>query len=59
MDKSRTSPYHPESDGMVDKINCTLQHMLAEYVFDHQRDWDEHLLLVMAYPSGSSCSNAG
>ena len=32
MDKTRTSPYHPESDGMVERMNRTLQDMLAKYV---------------------------
>ena len=52
MDKTRTTPYHPESDGMIERMNRTLQDMLAKYVSDHQRDWDEHLpLVMMAYRS--------
>ena len=57
MDKTRTSPYHPESDGMVERMNRTLQNMLAKYVSDHQRDWDEHLpLMMMAYRSSVHAS---
>ena len=26
---------------------CTMQDMLAKYVSDHQRHWDEHLPLIM------------
>ena len=52
MEETRTSRYHPESDGMVERMNRTLQEMLTKYVPDHQRDWDEHLSLVMmAYRS--------
>ena len=57
IDKTRTSPYHPESDGMVERMNRTLQDMLAKYVSDHQRDWDEHLpLVMMAYRSSVHAS---
>ena len=30
MDKTHISPYHPESDGMVERMNHTLQDMLAK-----------------------------
>ena len=50
--KTRTSPYHPQSDGMVERFNRTLEAILSKYVSDNQRDWDVHLLLVMmAYRS--------
>lgn len=50
MDKTRTTPLHPASDGMVERYNRTLQNQLALYVNDHQTDWDDHLpLLSMAY----------
>ena len=57
MDKTRTSPYHPESDGMVEQMNHTLQDMMAKYMSNHQRDWDEHLpLIMMAYRSSVHAS---
>ena len=57
MDKTRTSPYQPESDGKVKRMNHTLQDMLAKYVADHQHNWDEHLSLVMmAYRSSVPAS---
>lgn len=57
IDKTRTTPYHPESDGMVERMNRTLQDMLAKYVSDHQRDWDVHLpLVMMAYRSSVHAS---
>ena len=50
--KTRTSPYHPQSDGMVERFNRTLEAMLSKYVSDNQRDWDVHLpLVMMAYRS--------
>lgn len=45
--KTRTTPYHPQSDGMVEKFNGTLAKMLSAYVNDNQNDWDEHLPYVM------------
>jgi len=52
MDKTRITPYHPESDRMIERINRTIQDMLAKYVSHHQRNWDMHLPLVMiAYRS--------
>ena len=31
MEKTRTTPYHPQSDGMVEPMNRTIQDMLAKY----------------------------
>lgn len=57
MDKTRTTPYHPASDGMIEQMNRIIQGMLAKYVSDHQRDWDLHLpLVMMAYRSSVHAS---
>ena len=48
--KTRTTPYHPRSDGMVERFNRTIQQMLKAYVNEHRNDWDEHVpYLTMAY----------
>lgn len=50
--KTRTTPYHPKSDGMVERFNRTLLSMLSTYVQENQRDWDVYLpYLLMAYRS--------
>ena len=40
--KTRTTPYHPQSDGMIERFNRTLEKMLSTCVTDHQ-EWDLHL----------------
>ena len=42
--------YHPQSDGLVERLNRTLLSMLAATVHEHPGDWDKKLRLVcMAY----------
>ena len=41
--KLRTSPYHPETDGVTERFNRTLKQMLACYVNENQTDWDLYL----------------
>ena len=46
------------SDGMVEHLNRTIQDMLAMYIDRHQRDWDDHLpLVVSAYRNSIHESN--
>ena len=45
--KTRTSPYHPQAGGMVERFNRTLEAMLAKYVSKSHEDWNDHLQLVM------------
>ena len=50
--KTRTTPLHPQSDGMVERYNRTLAQQLAKYCADSQEDWDAKLpTLLMAYRS--------
>ena len=52
IEKTRTSPYRPQSDGMVERANRTIENMLASFVSQNQKDWDEYLsLLMLAYRS--------
>ena len=46
--KTRTTPRHPESDGMVERMNATLQNILAMFVEDAQNDWHLFLSVVTA-----------
>ena len=50
--KTRTTPYHPESDGMVERFNRTLLMMLAMIAGKNRDDWDDLLpAVMMAYRS--------
>ncbi|CAC5375779.1 unnamed protein product [Mytilus coruscus] len=45
--KTRTTLYHPKSDGMVERFNKTLATMLSSFVEQNQRNWDEYIPFVM------------
>ena len=52
IDTTRTTSRRPQSDGMVERFNRTLECMLTMYVEKHQNRWDEYLPYVMlAYHS--------
>lgn len=46
----KTSPYHPQTDGLVERFNKTLKSMLRKFVNDSGSDWDQWLpFLLFAY----------
>ncbi|MES9883736.1 MAG: DDE-type integrase/transposase/recombinase [Sedimenticola sp.] len=55
--KTRTTPYHPQSDGQVERFNRTLLDMLSKHVQEDQTDWDIHIPhVMMAYRSSEQDS---
>jgi hypothetical protein len=47
IQKTSTTPYHPQSDGMIERHNRTLQNSLAMMVKKNQKDWDLKLPFAM------------
>lgn len=46
----QTTPYHPQTDGLVERFNQTLKSMLRKFVSDTGADWDQWLpYLMFAY----------
>ena len=50
VQKTRTTPYHPQSDGQAERNNRTLESMLAAMVNDNRNNWDEYVdMCIMAF----------
>ncbi|KAI3366502.1 hypothetical protein L3Q82_000474 [Scortum barcoo] len=46
----RTTPYHPQTDGLVERYNRTLKSMLKKFISTNAKDWDKWLpYLLFAY----------
>ena len=45
--KTRTTPYHPQSDGLVERFNLTLLNLLSLAASENEQEWDLHLPMVM------------
>uniref|UniRef100_A0A1X7SDE2 Integrase catalytic domain-containing protein n=1 Tax=Amphimedon queenslandica TaxID=400682 RepID=A0A1X7SDE2_AMPQE len=43
IEKRRTSPYHPQYDGLVERFNCTLLHMLATSCKSNPTNWETYI----------------
>jgi len=46
VQKSRTTAYHPQGDGLVERFNRSLLQLLRTYI-DKESDWEKHLPLAL------------
>jgi len=50
--KTRTTPFHPQSNGQVERQHRTLLDYLAKFISENQKDWDRWVSLgLLAYRS--------
>ena len=48
--KTRTTPYHPQGDGQVERLKKSLVKILCKLISDHRRDWADFVpKAVLAY----------
>ena len=43
----RSSAYHPQSQGAIERFHQTLKTMMRSYCLENQKDWDEGIPLLM------------
>ena len=57
INKTRTTPYHPQCDGLVERFNRPLLNMLATCAKDHPFEWEDYIHKVcMTYNSSKQSS---
>ena len=50
IQKTRTTAYHPQGDGQIERQNRTLQEILSTFVSEHPNNWDLYVdQAVFAY----------
>ena len=57
--KITTTPYHPQTDGMVERFNATLKSMLRKSLSAFQGQWDEALPFVFGEYRNTPCRTTG
>ncbi|BHF66763.1 hypothetical protein SprV_0200978500 [Sparganum proliferum] len=58
--KTRTTPYHPEGNGLVERTNRTLHDLLLAFSRNgHEHGWDAHLPLCLLAYRGAVHSSMG
>ena len=47
MDKTGKTPFHPQSNAVIERMNKTLQNMLEKCINEEQSKWSQQLPYVM------------
>ena len=55
----KTSVYHPEANGLVERFNGTLKHMLKKFVANQIDNWDKYLPYVLFAYREVPCQSTG
>ena len=52
VEKIRTTPYHPQTNGLAERVHQTLQHMIGKLDPEKRRKWPAHIgSIIIAYNS--------
>ena len=58
INKTHTTPYHPQSDGLVERLNQTILSMLVTTLDNHAGEWEDYLSKVrFAYNTSGQASH--
>jgi len=57
--KAHTSPYHPQCNGLVERLNRSIQAMLATCINEHMGDWEDCLPRVCFVYNTSKQTSTG
>ncbi len=57
--KTRTTPYHPQGGGMVERFNRTLISLLSTTIKDHHNEWEDRLRATCMVYNTSEQSTSG
>lgn len=59
VNKTRTSPYHPEGDGLIERFNRTLKDQLSKCLYQQAEPWDTMLRSIQFSYNTSVHSSTG
>ena len=55
VEKIRTTPYHPQTNGSAERVHQTLQHMIGKLDLERRKKWPTHIgSIIIAYNSTRS-----
>ena len=59
IQKTWTTPYHPQSDGMVERYNRTLEMQLSKFANYNQKDWGTFIIPCSWWHTGQQFMTSG